>query len=352
LCFDVWAHDLDEAYLEHLTAADLAVLLDGVPRGDGRRASPDASDGRPDQRPDHAANLRRRAREAGVERLLARRELAECVLAPGEVVLRAGAGGAAGAGGRLEAASVAEPGRLAAVSPFFVFAVAVQASAAGLSQASYVNEWVGPGRRAPVFDVPHLAEFLADSRRRLFLAELLASYTKVASGSMLVATRRGLRRQRWSELDPVRLAGMLEAVAPAERPGVLRRLGDLALFLTGVFPDYVARRGFGPIEEGRLLRAGTTGNDHQRGGGSSGAQTPSGGSAATLAGDGGAVGLLDQLGRRWYAAAYELLPRPVPAGMAVIGDLPARFGEARRILNHLTEHHLFARRERFFGRGA
>ena len=105
------------------------------------------------------------------------------------------------------------------------------------------------------------SEFMAPPRHRLFLAELLASYTHVASGSVMVATRRGLRRQRFSELDPVRLAGLLEVVSREERPGILRRMGDLALFLTGVFPDYVARRGFGPIEEGRLLRAGRAAPD-------------------------------------------------------------------------------------------
>ena len=115
---------------------------------------------------------------------------------------------------------------------------------------------VGPGAWPRVLDAAQLCDFLAAPWRRLFLAELLASYTHVASGSVLVSTRRGWRRQRFSELDPVRLAGLLEVISESERPGILRRLGDLTLFLTGVFPDYVARRGFGPIEESRLLRAG------------------------------------------------------------------------------------------------
>src|SRR5256885_13132420 len=40
-------------------------------------------------------------------------------------------------------------------------------------------------------------------RSRLFLAELLASYTNVASGSTLVKTSRGWPRHRFSELDPM-----------------------------------------------------------------------------------------------------------------------------------------------------
>ena len=185
-----------------------------------------------------------------------------------------------------------------------------------------------------------LRDFLAAPWRRLFLAELLASYTHVASGSVLVRTPRGFRRQRFSELDPVRLAGLLEVVSEAELPGVLRRLGDVALFLTGVFPDHTARQGFGPVEETRLLRAGGLSRPGGR-------QAEPGG--AGVLGAMGAVGLLEQLGRRWYRGAFELLPRPVPGNVAVLGELPERFGQARRILNLVTERFLFRYRDRWFG---
>jgi hypothetical protein len=230
---------------------------------------------------------------------------------------------------------------LLGASPFLVFAVAVHRSALDLNSASYVSEWLGLGRRAPVFDVAQLREFMAAPWHRLFLIELLASYTHVSSGSVLVQTRRGFRRQRFSELDPVRLAALLDVVSAAERPGVLRRLGDVALFLTGVFPDHVARRGFGPIEEGRLIR-------------SSGRQAgreiaPSRDPRNTVVGDRGAVGLLEQLGRRWYRAAFASLPNPIAENVAVIGELPERFDEARRMLGYVTEHFLFPHRDKWFG---
>ncbi len=333
--------DADEAYLEHLSDTDLSLLLaDAAGAGGSWRA---------------------RAREHGVEPLLAAPSAAERVLGPG--------------GGE----------ELALVSPFLVFAVAVQRTAARLEAATHVLEWVGPGRRAPVFDAPRLREFVADPWRRLSLAELLASYSRVTSGSFLVATRRGWRRQRFSELDPVRLAGLLDVVPAAERPGVLRRLGDLALFLTGVFPDHVARRGFGAVEEGRLRRsvAGPAprqgqgqwqgqwqgqGHGQWQGPGPVPGRQPAprtgpaaptpplpaapllpGGSAAALVGDGGPVGMLADLGRRWYRAAYELMGRPAGGRPAVVGELGHRFDEARRVLEDLTAHHLFGERERYFG---
>ena len=157
-----------------------------------------------------------------------------------------------------------------------------------------------------------------------------------------MATRRGWRRQRFSELDPVHLASLLDVVPDAERPGVLRRLGDLALFLTGVFPDYVARHGFGPVEQGRLLRSSRAGARPQYGG------RPVAGPPVSDDHE-NAVALLGQLGRRWYQAAFRLLPGPVPANVAVISEMPERFHDARRILGVIAERFLFPHREHWFG---
>jgi hypothetical protein len=293
------------AYLEHFTTDDLTLLLVGE---SGREQL--------DRRDVDRLIDTLRSRPARLDELLGSQRLFDTLFAQ---------------------TSRADP--LLNASPFLVFAVCVQRSVSELGSAAYVQEWLGPGRRAPVFDVAQLQEFMSVPWRRLFLAELLASYTHVASGSVVFSTRRGLRRQRFSELDPVRLAGLLDVVSEAERPGILRRLGDLALFLTGVFPDHLARRGFGPIDEGRLLRSGTITRP--------GAQVRR--SSVPLAGDRGAVGLLDQLGRRWYRAAFDLLPRPVPENVEVLEDVAERFDQARRILGFISEKFLFAHRDRWFG---
>jgi hypothetical protein len=216
-----------------------------------------------------------------------------------------------------------------------------------------------------VFRPAGLREFVADVWRRLFLVQLLSSYTHVASGSMLVATRRGLRRRRFSELDPVRLAELLEVVGDAERPGVYRRLGDLALFLTGVFPDHSARL-FAPVQRARLLRAAGI----RPGAAPGAAPTPSGPGGRTMPGDPpggsgsdasgslpsavadmGEVLLLEELGRRWYRAADRLVPVRAGWDMAVVADLADRFGDARRVLNVVTDRYLFPFRQAWFGVG-
>jgi hypothetical protein len=65
--------------------------------------------------------------------------------------------------------------------------------------------------------------------------------------------------------------------------------------------------------------------------------------------DRGAVGLLEQLGRRWYGSAFDLLAKPVADDVAVLGELPQRFAQARRLLGFVTERFLFTDRDRWFG---
>ena len=89
-------------------------------------------------------------------------------------------------------------------------------SATELAAMPHVAERTGPRRRVPLFDAPALREYLGSPARKLFLAELLASFTRVTSGRYRV---RGGRGRRFSELDPVRLAGLLDGVPDAERPG-------------------------------------------------------------------------------------------------------------------------------------
>jgi hypothetical protein len=269
-------------YLEHLTDGDLAVL--GEPAR--LRAEPDRI----------------------VERL-ARPETYEEVFGPegaNELFLRA--------------------------SPFLTFAVAVHRAADELGASTFTREWVAPRQRVPVFDAHVLRDFVGDPVRRLFLVELLASYTHVASGSVLVQTARGWRRRRFSELDPVRLASLLEVVDARDRAGVYRRLGDLALFLTGVFPDHTALHGLGGVGRSRLLR--------------------SGGLAPLEAGDdAGGVSILEALGPRWYRLAVRQVRGPLTGTMRATVDVAAHFPDARRILNFVTDRFLFPFRAHWFGVG-
>jgi hypothetical protein len=219
--------------------------------------------------------------------------------------------------------------RAALASPFLIFAVAVHRAAADLETMDHVPER-SMRQRVPLFDASELRDFLGSAARRLFLAELLASFTRAASVQYRAAVRgqpertaRGGRGRRVSELDLVRMAGLLDAVPEAERAGVYRRLGDVALFMTGVFPDYAATHALGPVSATGLLRS---------------AQVPEQRRDQLIAAP--AIDLFEHLGAQWYRAAWGLAPART-ARLAVVADVAERFRQARRVLNHIADRCLF-----------
>src|SRR3982074_3282815 len=66
------------------------------------------------------------------------------------------------------------PGRdpLLRGTPSLIFAVLIHRVVRDLGQASFVEEWVGPRQRVPVFDMAGLRDFRADPLRRFFLLHL------------------------------------------------------------------------------------------------------------------------------------------------------------------------------------
>lgn len=252
-------------YAEHLTDADLLTLVGG--------------------RREQVAALR--SQPALVLDLLDRPRVADALLVAG----------------------AEDPERFTYVSPFLVFAAALHRVSSALVGTAYVTDRTGPRTRLPVFDGPQLAAFATAPRHRLFLAELLASYARITSGVAYARTARGWRRQRWDELDLPKLAALLDALPPPQRPAVWRRLGDGALFLAGVFPEHVEHV-LGLVEVARVQRA--TG-------------------LRLRSAEGPVTGLLEELAAR----AYE---RAGPAVPPAVVEHP---GTARRILTLVADRYLF-----------
>jgi hypothetical protein len=212
-----------------------------------------------------------------------------------------------------------ETGMIAGLSPLLAFAVLVHRTMRDLRAAAYVPEWIGAGERLPVFDAASIREFIDAADRRYLIADFLGSFTTVSSGSMWVRTERGYRKRRFSELDPVALAEMVGSLPLAQRSGGYRRLGEVSLFLTGVFPDHTARHPLSPMHQARLARL-------------SGVEMEE-------AGDLDYVHFLERVGRSWYdrAATDPLLPTGI---REVLSDMATNFTQARRFLNYLTDRYL------------
>jgi hypothetical protein len=215
--------------------------------------------------------------------------------------------------------------RFALISPFLLFAAAVHRTAADLAGASYAPERTTPRRRIPLFDGGRLSAYLAAPRHRLFLADLLASFARISGGVVLAPD--GQHRRRWSDGDPHRLAVLLDAVPPAQRPPVWRRLGDLALFLAGVFPDAAERLVPDEATARRLARRTLP-------------EAAPGAGPGRLP-EGGAPDLIEWLGTRWYEQAARHLPADAARDLRRdVGERAEHFRPARRVLNTATDRYL------------
>jgi hypothetical protein len=201
--------------------------------------------------------------------------------------------------------------RFALISPFLLFAAGV----------SYAPERTAPRQRIPLFDGGRLSAYLAAPRHRLFLADLLASFARISGGVVLAS--KGQHRRRWNDADPHRLAVLLDAVPPAQRPPVWRRLGDLALFLAGVFPDAAERLVPDEAAASRLARRTLP------------EAAPD--TRPERIPEGGAPDLIEWLGIRWYEQAARHVPGDAARDLR---EQAEQFRPARRVLNTAADRYL------------
>lgn len=214
-----------------------------------------------------------------------------------------------------------EADRFALISPFLLFAAAVHRTASDLAGASYAPERTAPRQRIPLFDGGTLTAYLAAPRHRLFLADLLASFARISSGVVLASD--GQHRRRWNDADPHRLAVLLDAVPAVQRPAVWRRLGDLAMFLAGVFPDAAERLVPDEAAARRLARRTLPRAAPQM--------------REELIPEAGAPDLIEWLGTRWYQQAAIHMSGDTARDLR---ERAQQFRTARRILNTAADRYL------------
>lgn len=210
--------------------------------------------------------------------------------------------------------AVLEPSSLLKTpDPFALFAVLVRLSADELLHSSYVNDWTGPGTRLPLFDVAPVQEFVCAPGRVLFVARLLTSMVAPAALPAPIPTS-----------DPWELIDWLAAVDANDRVALLRRLGDLSLFLAGVQAD----------AHGAEMLTSTQASKAGRQLGMTSDEVLALADPTSIS---PGLDALEKLGARWYEEARREEPTTPP----VLGDIAQRIHAARQFLTHLTD--------RFFG---
>ena len=123
------------------------------------------------------------------------------------------------------------------ISPALYFEILLRNSHRELETAAYTEEREGR-MSIPVFDTPDVLEFMEQPGVVEYLASMMASFTRINSYVTPVRVRRGIRRRvKYSDMDIDSLVKFAANAEPEQRFGYYKRIADVCLFLSGVFPD-------------------------------------------------------------------------------------------------------------------
>jgi hypothetical protein len=203
------------------------------------------------------------------------------------------------------------------VTPKLFFSVLLRQARKDLRLAKYTVEWRSR-QKIPVFDSDRVAELLDDRELAYYLADMLTSFTRIESVTWRVRVREGLwRKHHVSDLDIDGLIRLCDRVDEFYRFGLYRRIADVCLFLTGMFPEYVEQRGFSPAELRRGRKRDLEGYEEE--------------------------------GRRFYGLAAEHEVAEIMGMSGVLQALQRDFALAEKPLRFLSQHYLHARKHTLFG---
>ncbi len=209
------------------------------------------------------------------------------------------------------------------ISPALYFEVLLRKALRELESATHTVERTGR-QSIPVFDTREVVDLLGRQDVLLYLAHLLASFTRIHSYTTSVRVRPGIRRRvRYNDMDIDSLLHHGAALDEEHRFPTYKRIADVCLFITGVFPDYAFHDyrypGSGalrPLTNGRVRRS---------------------------------LEDYELEGRRFYGMAQQHPSAQALALAEVFGLLRERFTSARKPLTFIALHYMHSQKQRLFG---
>ena len=197
------------------------------------------------------------------------------------------------------------------LSPCFFFTILLRHVRREIEKENYLYDYeVGARKqRIPVFAVEEVTELLAESDALNYLAEMLASFARSKSIVHRWTDENGhQQRHRFDGTDIDDMIELCQRLQPAERARYYRRIGDIALFFSGIFPDHAAYYHFMTPRSARRVNRGRNLHDYER------------------------------EGQAFYQrAARHCATSP---RSTVLNTLSENFSNARRALNVLSERYL------------
>jgi hypothetical protein len=125
------------------------------------------------------------------------------------------------------------------VSPYLLFSVTLRQVRRDLGKHGYILEIDSKGKRTPVFEAPAVVELLSDKQLLNYLAEMLTSFARTNSGVVYWKEHGTWHKQRFSDIDIDDMIQLARIIDPEMRPALYKRIADVALFLSGIFPDHL-----------------------------------------------------------------------------------------------------------------
>jgi hypothetical protein len=202
---------------------------------------------------------------------------------------------------------------LVRISPYLLFSLLLRRLRKELDKEAYILDVDTKGKRLPIFEGPAVVEMLSDKRTRDYLAEMLSSFARTNSGIIYWKERGTWHKRRFSDIDMDDMIELARIIDPEMRSGLYKRIADIALFLSGIFPDQAA---LFPAPRKAMSSAKRTLKDYE------------------------------QTGKRFYSVAA--LETDQVQWKPVLGTLAEKFTLARLALNSLSERYVKTHRARYF----
>lgn len=125
------------------------------------------------------------------------------------------------------------------VSPWLFFTVLLRRARRDLAREAFTVE-LRHRQKVFLFDTDRVVQLLEQEELLDYLATMLSSFTRIQSVTVRVRVReRTWRRYRASELDVESLIRYCQTLDEEFRFEPYRRIGDVCLFLAGMFPEYI-----------------------------------------------------------------------------------------------------------------
>jgi hypothetical protein len=200
---------------------------------------------------------------------------------------------------------------LVRISPYLMFSVLLRRVRRDLEGQSFMLERDERGQRIPVFEAAQARQLLGDPPLREYLTEMLCSFVRTNVAVLYRQEGRGWQKCKFSDMDMDDMIALCQLVESELKPRFYKRIADIALFLTGIYPDHTSSFVRRPRSQGWRVVP-----DYER------------------------------EGRRFYSLAARETGPPGPA--SVFENLAEKFTLARGALNTLSDRYFKPLRARYF----